>query len=44
MLMRIDPLRELDRVSRQLFGNLPGTGAGPGRFPWTPTAPVTSSG
>jgi HSP20 family protein len=33
MLMRTDPLRELDRLSQQLFGNLPGTGGRPTAIP-----------
>jgi HSP20 family protein len=29
MLMRTDPLRELDRLTQQVFGNLPGTWSRP---------------
>jgi HSP20 family protein len=33
MLMRTDPFRELDRLSQQLFGNLPGTWTRPATVP-----------
>jgi HSP20 family protein len=33
MLMRTDPFRELDRLSQQVFGNLPGTWGRPTAMP-----------
>jgi HSP20 family protein len=33
MLMRTDPFRELDRLTRQVFGNAPGTGGRPATIP-----------
>src|SRR3954469_10673059 len=33
MLMRTDPFRELDRLTRQVFGNVPGTGGGQAAIP-----------
>ena len=33
MLMRTDPFRELDRLSQQLFGNVPGTWTRPATVP-----------
>jgi HSP20 family protein len=33
MLMRTDPFRELDRLTQQVFGNLPGTWSRPTAMP-----------
>ena len=33
MLMRTDPFRDLDRLTRQLFGNAPGTWSAPATIP-----------